>query len=105
MIPDSRELVSEQSQYSTLAAPSGLDPEGTESSRSLAVGFKEPWMRLLFHSQPPVHPQHFEVFSTGRGGRKKKKERKESVRGVFLSVLFKCLKKARSALTSPWHCY
>lgn len=73
MIPDSRELVSEQSQYNTLAAPSGLDPETTESSGSLAVDFKEPWMRLLFHSQPPVHPQHIEVFSTGRGRRKERK--------------------------------
>lgn len=76
MIPDSRELVSEQRQYSTLAAPSGLDPEGTESSRSLAVGFKEPWMRLLFHSQPPVHPHHFEVFSIERGRRKERKDKR-----------------------------
>lgn len=70
MILDSRKLVSVKSQYSTLATTSGLDPEAIKTSRSLSVDCKEPWMRLLFHRDPPVHPQYLEVFSMGMGDRK-----------------------------------
>lgn len=49
MILNSRKLVSEKSEYGTLAIPPGLDPEGVKSSRSLSVDCKEPWMMMLFY--------------------------------------------------------
>lgn len=96
VILDSRKLVSEKSQYSTLATPPGLDSEAIKTSRSLSVDFKVPWMRLLLHRQPPVHRQYSEVFSMGGGGiRKKSRKRKRNMKGVVLSVLFKCFKEGK----------
>lgn len=82
VILDPRKLVSEKSQYNTLATPSGLGPEAIKTGRNLSVDFKEPWMRPLFHRQPPVHPQDLEVLSTagwgiGKKGRKRKRNMKE----------------------------